>query len=115
VVPEERNDVLQGTLDLIVLRTLDVMGSLHGYGIAQRILQVSGAALHLNQGTLYPALVRLESKGWISSRWGASENNRRARFYSLTSAGRRALAAETAEWERTVALMTRLLRPEEGA
>ncbi len=110
---EQRNDVLQGTLDLIVLRTLEVMGSLHGYGIAQRIQQVSGEALHLNQGTLYPALLRLESRGWISSKWGASENNRRARFYSLTSAGRRALAAETAEWERTVALMARLLEAKE--
>ncbi len=106
---EARRDVLQGTLDLIVLRTLEVMGSLHGYGIAQRIQQTSRDVLHLNQGTLYPALLRLEARGWISSKWGVSENNRRARYYALTGAGRRALVAQASEWERTVALMARLL------
>lgn len=108
-MPETRSDILQGTLDLIVLRTLELMGPLHGYGIAQRVQQVSDALLQLNQGTLYPALLRLEERGWISSRWGVSENNRRARFYALTAAGKRALAAQTADWERTVALMARLL------
>jgi transcriptional regulator len=104
-----RADVLQGTLDLIVLRTLDVMGPLHGYGIAVRILQVSQNVLQLNQGTLYPALQRLLARGWIAARWGVSERNRRARFYSLTAAGRRALAEQSGDWERTVALMARLL------
>lgn len=108
-MPETRSDILQGTLDLIVLRTLELMGPLHGYGIAQRVQQVSDALLQLNQGTLYPALLRLEERGWISSKWGVSENNRRARFYALTAAGKRALAAQTADWERTVALMARLL------
>lgn len=98
-----------GTLDLMILRTLDTMGAQHGYGIARRIEQVAQDALALNQGTIYPALLRLEQKGWIASEWGTSENNRRARFYSITRAGRKQLAAETASWERTVATMTRLL------
>jgi PadR family transcriptional regulator len=102
-------DVLQGTLDLMVLKTLDTMGSLHGYGIAQRLEQASGSALQLNQGTLYPALLRLEQRGWISSKWGASENNRRARYYTLTRAGRRQLARETEEWQRMAAIIARLL------
>ncbi len=104
-----RGKVLPGTLDLIVLKTLDVLGPLHGYGIAVRIQQVSEDLLKLNQGTLYPALLRLEQRGWISSKFGVSENNRKAKFYSLTRAGRKQLAAEAASWERMSALMTRLL------
>lgn len=110
-----RGEVLQGTLDLIVLQTLHAMGPLHGYGIAQRVQQVSEDLLKLNQGTLYPALLRLEQRGWISSKWGASENNRKAKFYSLTRAGRKQLLAETASWERMAALMARLLGGTEGA
>ena len=111
---DDRGEVLQGTLDLIVLKTLETLGPLHGYGIAQRVQQVSHDALRLNQGTLYPALVRLEQRGFIKGTWGASENNRRARFYALTRAGRKQLEAETAEWERTAALMSRVLRGAEG-
>ncbi len=110
-----RGEVLQGTLDLIVLQTLHAMGPLHGYGIAQRVQQVSEDLLKLNQGTLYPALLRLEQRGWISSKWGASENNRKAKFYSLTRAGRKQLLAETASWERMTALMARLLGGTAGA
>jgi PadR family transcriptional regulator PadR len=110
-----RGEVLQGTLDLIVLQTLHAMGPLHGYGIAQRVQQVSEDLLKLNQGTLYPALLRLEQRGWIASKWGASENNRKAKFYSLTRAGRKQLLAETKSWERTTALMARLLGGAEGA
>ncbi len=102
-------EVLQGTLDLIVLKTLDTMGPQHGYGIAVRIRQVSEDLLKLNQGTLYPALLRLEQRGWISSKWGTSENNRKARFYSLTRSGRRQLATETESWERMAAVIQRLL------
>ena len=105
----DRTDVLQGTLDLMVLKTLDTLGPQHGYGIAQRLQQVSEQVLHLNQGTLYPALLRLEQRGWISSRWGTSENNRRARFYSLTRAGRKQLQRETDDWQRIAAIMARLL------
>ena len=110
-----RDEVLQGTLDLIVLQTLNAMGAQHGYGIAQRIKQVSQDMLRLNQGTLYPALLRLEQRGWITSKWGASENNRKARFYSLTSKGRKQLVAETESWERMAALISRLLGNAEGA
>lgn len=110
-----RGEVLQGTLDLIVLKTLEALGPLHGYGIAVRIQQVSEDLLKLNQGTLYPALLRLEQRGWISSKWGVSENNRKAKYYSLTRAGRKQLAAEAASWERMSALMTRLLQGAEGA
>ena len=110
-----RGEVLQGTLDLIVLQTLHAMGPLHGYGIAQRVQQVSEDLLKLNQGTLYPALLRLEQRGWITSKWGASENNRKAKFYSLTRAGRKQLLAETESWERMTALMARLLGGAEGA
>jgi PadR family transcriptional regulator PadR len=110
-----RGEVLQGTLDLIVLKTLDALGPLHGYGIAMRIKQVSEDLLKLNQGTLYPALLRLEQRGWISSKWGVSENNRKAKYYSLTRAGRKQLAAEAASWERMSALMSRLLQEAEGA
>jgi len=102
---------LQGTLDLMVLRTLESMGPQHGFGLAKRIQQISEGVLELNQGTLYPALLRLEQKGWIASEWGASEANRRARFYKLTPAGRRQVARESRDWERTVALMARFLRP----
>jgi PadR family transcriptional regulator len=93
----------------MVLKTLQTLGPLHGYGIARRIEQVANGTLALNQGTIYPALLRLEQKGWISSEWGSSDNNRRARFYSITRAGRRQLAVETDIWERTVAMMSRVL------
>jgi transcriptional regulator len=102
-------EVPYGTLDLMVLKTLDVLGPLHGYGLARRIEQVSQGSLALNQGTIYPALLRLEQKGWIESRWGTSENNRRARFYSITRAGRRQLTTEADNWARTVEMMSRLL------
>jgi transcriptional regulator len=102
-------EILQGTLDLMVLKTLDTMGTQHGYGIAQRLQQVSDELLRLNQGTLYPALLRLEQRGWISSKWGVSDNNRRARYYSLTKAGRRQLQREADEWNRMAGIMARLL------
>jgi transcriptional regulator len=98
-----------GTLDLMVLKTLDGMGPLHGFGIARRIEQIADGALSLNQGTIYPALLRLEQRGWIKSAWGASENNRRARFYAITAKGRKQLAAQTESWARTVAMVGRLL------
>src|SRR5437867_6768468 len=103
------SEIPYGTLDLMVLKTLAGMGPLHGYGIARRIEQVAQGSLALNQGTIYPALLRLEQKGWILSEWGTSENNRRARFYSITRAGRKQLAAEAENWSRTVAMMNRLL------
>jgi transcriptional regulator len=102
-------EILQGTLDLMVLKTLETMGSLHGYGIAQRLQQVSDESLRLNQGTLYPALLRLEQRGWISSKWGVSENNRKARYYSLTRAGRKQLQREADDWHRIAGIMARLL------
>jgi transcriptional regulator len=111
-VTQPRSDVLQGTLDLMVLKTLDTLGAMHGYGIAQRIQQVSDNVLQLNQGTLYPALLRLEQRGWIVSKWGSSENNRRARFYSLTRSGRKQLDRETEGWQRIVGVMERLLGSE---
>jgi PadR family transcriptional regulator PadR len=115
-VGESKRDIMQGTLDLMVLKTLETIGSLHGYGIAQRLQQVSDDTLYVNQGTLYPALLRLEQRGWIASAWGTSENNRRARFYSLTRAGRKQLALEEADWQRTASIMARLLgRGEEPA
>ena len=104
-------DVLQGTLDLMVLKTLETMGSLHGYGIARRIEQVSANTLILNQGTIYPALLRLEQRGWIKSEWGTSETNRRAKFYSLSRVGRKKIAQETANWERTATTMASFLTP----
>ena len=107
-----RGEVLQGTLDLIVLKTLDALGPLHGYGIAQRIQQVSEDLLKLNQGTLYPALLRLEQRGWISSKWGVSDNNRKAKYYSLTRSGRKQLASEAESWERMVGIIARLLGAE---
>ncbi|MCC7124585.1 MAG: PadR family transcriptional regulator [Acidobacteria bacterium] len=105
-------EVPYGTLDLMVLKTLAALGPLHGYGIARRIEQVAQGALSLNQGTIYPALLRLEQKGWISSEWGMSDNNRRARFYRLTAAGRRQLSAEEKVWARTVSIVSRLLEHE---
>ena len=98
-----------GTLDLMVLKTLDAMGAQHGHGIARRIEQVADGSLSLNQGTIYPSLLRLEQKGWITSTWGTSENNRRARFYSITRKGRRQLAAQAESWTRTVAVVGRML------
>jgi len=107
-----RSEVLQGTLDLLVLKTLETMGPMHGWGIARRLEQVSGNMLQLNQGTVYPALLRLEQAGWIGSDWGVSENNRRARFYKLTTAGRRRLRAEERNWDRISEVIARVLRPE---
>jgi transcriptional regulator len=107
----ERTDVLHGTLILLVLRTLEVLGPLHGYGIARRIEQISGDLLHLNQGTLYPALLRMEQEGWITGKWGASEKNRQAKFYSLTAAGRKQLAKEAGDWQRMAATIERFLGP----
>jgi PadR family transcriptional regulator, regulatory protein PadR len=108
-VGDAKTDVLQGTLDLMVLKTLEALGPLHGYGIARRIEQVSENMLQLNQGTLYPALLRLQQRGWIKSEWGTSENNRRARFYTLTNTGRRQLTVEARNWERISGMMARLL------
>ena len=105
----DKADVLQGTLILLVLRTLEALGPLHGYGIARRIEQISRDVLQLNQGTLYPALLRMEQEGWISSKWGASEKNRRARFYSITAAGRKRLARETEDWRRMSSTIERFL------
>jgi transcriptional regulator len=107
----EKSDVLQGTLDLMVLKTLESMGPLHGYGIARRIEQVSGNSMTLNQGTIYPALLRLEQRGWIESEWGTSEANRRAKFYSLSPRGRKQMEAEAENWERVAATMARFLAP----
>jgi transcriptional regulator len=104
-----RTDLLQGTLDLLVLKTLASLGPLHGFGIARRIEQVSGDAVLLNQGTIYPALVRLEEQGWIASEWGTSENNRRARFYTLTASGRKQLKDEVANWQRVAAMVNAVL------
>ncbi len=106
----EKVEILQGTLDLMVLKTLDTMGPLHGYGIAQRLQQISENVLQLNQGTLYPALLRLEQRGWIASDWGRSENNRRARYYRLTPAGRKQLAVEAGNWERMAGIIARLFQ-----
>lgn len=104
---KQRTDVQQGTLALMILKTLDVLGPLHGYGIARRIEQISGDVLAVNQGTLYPVLLKLEQEGAIASEWGASENNRRARFYRLTRAGRKQLQAETRGWEQTAEVIGR--------
>jgi PadR family transcriptional regulator PadR len=105
-----RIDVLQGTLDLMVLQTLETMGPQHGYGIARRIEQISEDVLKLNEGTVYASLMRLLQRRWVSASWGTSENNRRARFYAITKAGRRQLTAETENWERIAGVMARLLR-----
>lgn len=106
---EDKSDILQGTLDLMVLKTLEAMGSLHGYGIARRIEQISESALQVNQGTIYLCLVRLVQKKWIKAEWGTSENNRKARFYSISAAGRKQLAAETENWQRVSGVIGRLL------
>jgi PadR family transcriptional regulator PadR len=108
--PQSRVDVLQGTLDLMVLQTLDSMGPLHGYGIARRIEQISEDTIKLNEGTVYTSLMRLQHQRWIRASWGASENNRKAKFYAITRAGRRQLAKETDNWERIAGVITRLLR-----
>ncbi|MGA3201710.1 MAG: PadR family transcriptional regulator [Bryobacteraceae bacterium] len=107
----ENPDVLHGSLVLMVLRTLDALGPQHGWGIARRIEQMSGDLLALNQGTLYPALLRMEQSGWITSKWGVSENNRRARFYTITRAGRKQLSSEADNWERTSGIIARFLKP----
>src|SRR5947208_2565104 len=109
----KKADVWQGTLALMVLKTLDTMGPLHGYGVARRIEQTSGERLLLNYGTLYPALLKLEQEGYISSEWGVSANNRRAKFYSLTRAGRKKLAREASQWEETADIIARFLAPGE--
>ena len=106
---QSQSEVPYGTLDLMVLKTLQAMGPLHGYAVARRIEQVARGSVALNQGTIYPALLRLEQRGWIATEWGTSENNRRAKFYSITRAGRKQLAAEAESWARTVEMVTRLL------
>jgi PadR family transcriptional regulator PadR len=109
----DKTDVWQGTLALMVLKTIETLGPLHGYGIARRIEQTSGNLLSLNYGTLYPALLKLEQEGSISSEWGLSENNRKAKFYKLTRAGRRQIAKETRDWEQTTAILAQFLTPSE--
>jgi PadR family transcriptional regulator PadR len=109
-----KTDVWQGTLALMILRTLETMGPLHGYGLARRIEQTSGAALELNYGTVYPALLKLEQEGYIRSKWGASENNRKAKFYELTRAGHKQARKATAEWEQTTEILARFLKPAEA-
>jgi PadR family transcriptional regulator, regulatory protein PadR len=108
---KDKTDVLHGSLVFMVLRTLDTLGPLHGWGIARRIEQISGDALELNQGSLYPALLRLQQMGWITSKWGASDNNRCARFYAITRAGKKQLAAEAANWERISGILARFADP----
>lgn len=109
---EKKSDVLQGTLDLMVLKTLHAMGPLHGFGIARRIEQLSEDVLQLNEGTVYTSLLRLQQQGWIKSEWGASENNRKARFYSITRLGKKQLDLETENWERIAGVIGRVLRVE---
>lgn len=109
-IAKDRSEVLQGTLDLMVLKTLDALGPLHGYGIARRIEQLSEETLRLNEGTVYASLLRLGQKGWIRSEWGASDNNRKAKYYSISASGRRQLARETENWERISGLIGRVLR-----
>jgi len=113
-MPPAKLDLLQGTLDLMVLQTLTTMGEMHGYGIARRIEQASGDEVLLNQGTIYAALVRLQQRGWISADWGTSDNNRKAKFYAITARGRKQLAADTAYWERLSSVMGRVLAMREG-
>jgi len=114
-VPANKSEILQGTLDLMVLKTLESMGALHGYGIARRIEQLSDEALQINQGTIYASLVRLLQKGWISGAWGTSDNNRKAKFYSITKSGRKQLHAEAQNWERISSVITRVLSLAERA
>ncbi len=109
-ITKDRSEVLQGTLDLMVLKTLDALGPLHGYGIARRIEQLSEKTLRLNEGTVYASLLRLTQKGWIRSEWGASDNNRKAKYYSITKAGRKQLARETESWQRISSVIGRVLR-----
>ena len=111
---ESKSDILQGTLDLMVLQTLDAMGPLHGYGVARRIEQISEDVLQLNQGTIYASLLRLQQRRWISASWGTSDNNRRAKFYAITKAGRKHLAAEADNWQRIAGVIGRLLRLSEA-
>jgi PadR family transcriptional regulator len=111
---DPKSDILQGTLDLMVLQTLEAMGPLHGYGIARRIEQISDDVLQLNQGTIYASLLRLQQRRWISASWGTSENNRKAKFYEITKAGRKQLAAEADNWQRIAGVIGRLLRLSEG-
>jgi transcriptional regulator len=108
--PADKSEILQGTLDLMVLKTLAAMGPLHGYGIARRIEQLSQAALEINQGTIYASLVRLGQRGWISSEWGTSDNNRKAKFYTITKTGRKQLHTEAENWERIAGIVGRVLR-----
>jgi PadR family transcriptional regulator PadR len=107
---ESKSDIMQGTLDLMVLQTLEAMGPLHGYGLARRIEQISEDVLQLNQGTIYASLLRLQQRRWISASWGTSDNNRKAKFYAITKAGRKQLTAQTAHWQRISAVMMRMLR-----
>lgn len=109
-MPAPKSEVLQGTLDLLVLKTLDSMGPMHGFGLALRIQQVSEDLLQLNQGTLYPALLRLEQRGWLASKWGISENNRKAKFYSITRSGRKQLEEEADSWARMSTMINRVLK-----
>jgi transcriptional regulator len=109
----EKTDIRQGTLALMILKTLETLGPLHGYGIARRIEQTSGGKLTLNYGTVYPALLKLDQEGFIEAEWGASENNRKARYYRLTRAGRKQLRKEEREWQETTAIMSRFVNPEE--
>lgn len=109
----DKKDVWQGTLALMILKTLETLGPLHGYGVARRIEQTSGGLLSINYGTLYPALVRLEQEGYVSSEWGVSDNNRKAKYYKLTRAGHRQLKKETDEWEQTTAILARFFAPAE--
>jgi PadR family transcriptional regulator PadR len=111
-MPQARSEILQGTLDLLVLKALDAMGPLHGYGIARRLEQLSQDVLKLNEGTVYAALLRLGQSGWISAEWGASENNRKARFYSITKAGRKQLLNQVKNWERISGVVARVLQLE---
>jgi transcriptional regulator len=111
-MPPGRIDILQGTLDLLILRTLDVLGPMHGWGIARRLEQVSDDLLYLNQGTIYPALLRLEQRSWIRAEWGTTDNNRRAKFYRLTRTGKAQLRAETDHWEQMVAVVSQVLKAE---
>jgi PadR family transcriptional regulator, regulatory protein PadR len=108
---KNKNDLLPGTLNLMILKTLETLGTLHGYGVARRIEQISGNLLQLNQGTIYPALLQLEQMGWIRSKWGVSDNNRRAKYYSITRSGRKKLSTETENWRRTSDIMVRFLEP----
>jgi PadR family transcriptional regulator len=112
---DDKAEVWQGTLALMVLKTLETMGPLHGYGVARRIEQTSGDRLSVNYGTIYPALLKLEQEGYIASDWGLSENNRRAKYYRLTRAGRKQVEKETRDWERTTSILARFLAPEEGS